>query len=102
MYEVEYQDSTKASLAVNYIVENLFAQVNQEGNRHVLLDELIDKRVNGCQVKLQDAFITTGTGARRRRETTIAWELQAQWKDGSTDWISLKDLKESYPEQTAE
>ena len=68
MYEVEYQDSTKASLAAKYIAENLFTQVDQEGNRHALLDELIDYRVNGCEVKLQDAFITTGTGTRRRRE----------------------------------
>ena len=102
MYEVEYQDGTKASLAANYIAENLFTQVDQEGNRHVLLDELIDYRVNGREVKLQDAFITTGTGMRRRRETTIGWELLAQWKDGSTNWVSLKDLKESYPVQTAE
>ena len=101
MYEVEYKDGTKASLAANYIVENLFMQVDQEGNKHVLLDELIDYRVHGHEVKLQDAFITTGTGMRRRRETTIEWELLAQWKDGSTNWVSLKDLKESYPVQTA-
>ena len=102
MYEVEYQDGTKASLAANYIAENLFAQVDQEGNRHVLLDELIDYRVNSLEVKLQDAFITTGTGMRRRCETTIGWDLLAQWKDGSTNWVSLKDLKEAYPVQTAE
>ena len=102
MYEVEYQDGTKASLAANYISENLFAQVDQEGNRHVLLDELIDYRVNSREVKLQDVFIMTGTGTRRRCETTIGWELLAQWKDGSTNWVSLKDLKESYPVQTAE
>ena len=102
MYKVEYQDGTKASLAANYIAETLFVQVDQEGNRHVLLDELIDYRVNSCEVKLQDAFITTGTGTRRRCETTIGWELLAQWKDGSTNWVSLKDLKESYPVQTAD
>ena len=102
MYGVEYQDGTKASLAANYIAENVVAQVDQEGNRHVLLDKIIDFRVNGREVKLQDAFITTGTGTRKRRETTIGWELLAQWKDGSTNWISLKDLKESYPMQTAE
>ena len=102
MYEVEYQDGTRASLVANYIAENLFTQTDQEGNRHILLDEIIDYRVNGHEVKLQDAFITTGTGMRRRRETTIRWELLAQWKDGSTNWISLKDLKESYPVQTAE
>ena len=102
MYEVEYQDSTKASLVANYIAENLFAQVDREGNRHVLLDELIDYRVNAREVKLQDAFIMTGTGTRRRHETTIGWELLAQWQDRSTNCVSLKDLKESYPVQTAE
>ena len=102
MYEVEYLDGTKASLAANYIAENLFTQVDQEGNRHVLLDELIDSRVNGREVKLPDAFITTGTGMRRRRETTIGRELFAQLKDGSTNWVSLNDLKEAYPVQTAE
>ena len=93
MYEVEYQDGTRASIAAKYIAENLFAQVDQEGNRHILLDEIIDYRVNGREVKLQDAFITTGTGTRRRHETTIGWELLAQWKDRSTNWISLKDIK---------
>ena len=102
MYEVEYQDGMRASLAANYIAENLITQVDQEGNRHVLLDEIIDYRVIGHEVKLQDAFITTGTGTRRRRETTIGWEHLAQWKDGSTNWISLKDPKECYPVQTAE
>ena len=102
MYKVEYQDGVKASFVANYIAENLFAQVDQEDNRHVLLDEIFDYRVSGREVKLQDTFITTGTGTRRRRETTIGWELLAQWKDGSTNWISLKDLKEYYLVQTVE
>ena len=101
MYEVEYQDGMRASLVSNYIAENLFAQVDQEGYSYVLLDEIIDYRENAREVKLQDAFITTGTMARRRRETTIRWELLAQLKDRSTNWVSLKNLKESYPMQTA-
>ena len=40
MYEVKYQDGTKASLVANYIAKNMFAQVDQEGNRHVLVREL--------------------------------------------------------------
>ena len=102
MYEVEYQDGTKASLAANYIAENMFAQVDQEGNCHVLLDKIIDYRVNGREVKQQDAFSTTRSGTKRRRETTIGWQLLVQWKDGSTNWVALKDLKESYLVQVAE
>ena len=33
MYEVEYQDGHTGLLAANLIAENLFAQVDEEGNR---------------------------------------------------------------------
>ena len=102
MYEVKYQDGTKASLVANYIAKNMFAQVDQEGNCHVLLDKIIDYRVNGREVKQQDAFIIMRSGTKRRRETTIGWQLLVQWKDGSTNWVALKDLKESYPVEVAE
>ncbi len=102
MYEVEFQDGHKASLAANVIAENLFAQIDDEGNRHVLFEEIMDHRTNGRQVLQQDAFILNRSGTRRRRETTIGWELLVRWKDGSTSWIALKDLKESYPVQLAE
>ena len=95
-------DGTKQSLSANYIAENVFAQVDQDGNRQVLLDEIIDYRTTGKEVKQQDAFITTRTSTKRWCETTIGWELLVQWKDGSTNWIALKDLKESYPVQVAE
>ena len=100
MYEVELVDGEKASLTANYIAENLFAQVDDEGNRHVLMKEIIDYRTNGTELKQQDAFITTKTGTKRRRETTKGWELLIEWKDGSTNWVSLKDIKESYPVET--
>ena len=102
MYEVEFQDGYRASLAANAIAENLFAQIDNEGNRHVLFQEIIDNRTNGKQVLQQDAFITTKMGTKRRRETTVGWELCMRWKDLSTTWITLKDMKEAYPLQTAE
>ena len=33
IYEVEYNDGHKASLSANSIVQNMFAQVDDEGNR---------------------------------------------------------------------
>ncbi len=102
MYEVKFQDGHRASLAANTIAENLFAQIDDEGNRHVLFDKIVDHRTNGKQLLQQDAFITTRMGTRRRRETTIGWEILVKWKDGSTTWIALKDMKESYPVQLAE
>ena len=34
--------------------------------------------------------------------TTEGWEICALWKDGSTDWITLKDLKQSYPTELSD
>ncbi len=102
LYEVEFQDAYRTSLAANAIAENVFAQIDDEGNRHILFQEIIDHQTNGKQVLQQDAFITTRTGTRRRWETTIGWELLVQWKDQSTTWVSLKDMKEVYPVQAAE
>jgi hypothetical protein len=30
------------------------------------------------------------------------WELSVRWKDGSSTWISLKDLKDTYPVELAD
>ena len=35
MYEVEYHDGHKASLSANSIAQDMFAQVNEEGNRQL-------------------------------------------------------------------
>ena len=102
IYEVEYQNGHTAALAANLITENLFAQVDEEGNRSVLFDEIVDVRKDGTQVLQQDAFVTMSSGTQRRVITTKGWEVYLKWKDGSTTWNRLKDIKYSYPVQLAE
>ena len=75
MYEVQYLDGEKASLAANNIAENLSAQINDDGNCQVLMDMIIGHRSNEHAVKQQDAFIITKMGTKRRKETTKGWEL---------------------------
>ena len=36
------------------------------------------------------------------KRTTKGWKLLVEWKDGSSNWIPLKDLKASNPVETAE
>ena len=84
MYEVEYVDAQKASLTVNVIAQNMFAQFDDEGNRHVLFDETIDQRCTELSLKQADRFIVTSSSNKRCRETTKGWDIPIQWKDGST------------------
>ena len=102
VYEVEYADGFKAALAANEIASNLFDQVDDEGNRFVLIDSIVDHRKNSKALSKNKAFITTKSGGKHRVKTTKGWELLVQWKDGSTSWETLKDLKQSYPVQVAE
>ena len=102
VYEVEFPDGHRTALTANIIAENLFAQVDGEGNRHTLFNEIVGHRTNGKELKQQDAFILSKSGVKRRKESTVGWEILTKWKDGSTTWVALKDFKESYPVQLAE
>ena len=95
-------DGHKASLAANAIAENMFAQVDDEGNRFVMLESIVDHRTDGNEIKKDDAFIMSHNGGRRRKQTTRGWEILLQWKDGSYTWETMKDVKGSYPVQLAE
>jgi hypothetical protein len=102
MFEVEFLDGTTQALAANVIAENMFAQVDQEGRRLMLLDEIVDHRKNRNAVLKEDALFTTENGRLTRRITTKGWELLIRWKDGSETWTKLKDMKEAYPVEMAE
>ena len=97
LYEVEYLDGKIDSLTANQISENLFSQVDPEGNRYVLFESICDHRTDGKQILKENGFIKSNSGGRTRKKTTRGWELLVQWKDGSTTWETLKDMKNSYP-----
>jgi len=84
-YEVEYLDGTLETLTANTIAENMLSQVDEEGHKQQLIDEVMDHRWNKSAVKTDDAYFTTRIGQKRRKLTTKGWELCVLWKDGSTD-----------------
>ena len=67
-----------------------------------MLDEIIDHRKTDDAVPRERGLYKTKNGTMRRKMTTKGWELCVVWKDGSTNWIDLKDLKNSYPVELAE
>ena len=95
MYEVEYQVGHKAALAANIISENLFAQVDEEGKHSVLFDDIVYVRTYGTQVLQQDKFVNISSRKQRRVTKIKGWEVNLKWKDGSTTWNKLKDIKDA-------
>jgi hypothetical protein len=43
-YEVEFLDGHIESMSANLIAQHLFSQVDEEGHRHILLDDIIDSK----------------------------------------------------------
>jgi hypothetical protein len=102
LYEVEYLDGHKAALSANLIAESIVAQVDSEGHRELLRDKIIGHRTDGNEAQESDAFVEAKNGVKRRAHTTVGWEINILWRDGTTTWSKLKDVKESHPVQVAE
>jgi hypothetical protein len=102
LYEVEFIDGTTETMSANIIAQNILSQVDEEGHRQLMMDEITDHRSTDEAVREEDAFYITESGLRRRRNTTKGWEVCIQWKDGSSNWVALKDVKNTYPVELAE
>jgi hypothetical protein len=101
-YEVEYLDGETEILTANIIAENLLAQVDDEGHQQMMIEEIEDHRVLDEAIPKSEGTYDTRSGSKRRRRTTVGWELSVRWKDGSSNWISLKDIKDTYPVDLAD
>ena len=102
VYEVQFLDSRTKELTANAITEVLCAKCDPDGNEYVLLDAIMDYRKDpdvaiSCadQVKIID-------GKKYFYMYVCGWELCCKWKNSSTSWQNLSNLKESYPLQVAE
>ena len=88
------------------IAESLYSQCDPDGLEYILLDEIVDHRRTDSAIKLADQKVARANGRTYLRRSTIGWQLCwqlcCQWKDGSTSWIDLADLKESHPIEVAE
>ena len=101
LYEVEFPDGQRKEYAANVIAESIYSQVDNEGRHHLLLDSLVDHIKDDTAIASDDGYIFTN-GTKRRKLTTKGWKLCVKWRDGTTSWEALKDLKESNPVEVAE
>jgi hypothetical protein len=97
----KFPDGHMAEYAANVIAECVYSQIDDEGNQYLLLQEIIDHKKDDSAVTMKDMWITGSNGNTSLRITTKGWKFCATWKDGSTSWEPLKDLKESHPLQVA-
>ena len=102
VYEVMFGDGSTQQFAANVIAENLWAEVDDDGYHHQTVDCIIDHKSDDTAIKAGDEYyISKNSQQPVRCKTTKGWFIKIQWKDGTTSWKSLKDVKESVPVQLA-
>ena len=72
---VEFKYGISESLSANIIARNLYSQIDEEGNRHILLEDIIDHWQSNGAIDKDDAFIMMKNGVKRRCETTQGWHM---------------------------
>ncbi len=50
IYEVQFPDGHMEEFAANTIAENIYSQVDEEGNQHLLMEEIIDHKKDGSAI----------------------------------------------------
>ena len=80
----------------------MFSQIDSEGRSYAILKEIVDHRKNGHALSKDDGYFIGRHGRCYPKMTTRGWELNIKWKDGTSSWLPLKDLKDSNPVELAE
>ncbi len=101
VYCIEFDDGDVCELTANVIAESMYASCDADDNKYNLFDSFVDYKSNWRAVTKDNQRIVHN-GRNSLRRSPVGWHLCVHWKDGSTSWQSLKDLKEAYPIAVAE
>ena len=61
-----------------------------------------DHEKDGTTIHRSDGFYETRGGSEKAKKTTRGLKLLVEWKDGSTSWLPLKEIKETNAVEVAQ
>ena len=102
VFTIRFPDGDEKDVAYNVIAEHLYSQVDEHGNQYHIYKDIINHRKRKNAVDKSDQYKIGKDRRKTKRKTTIGWDLEVEWKDGSTSWLPLKELKETNAVQVAE
>ena len=74
----------------------MYAQCDPDGNQYFMFDSIVDFRRITTALCYDDHKVLKADGRSFMRRNNAGWQLCIQWKDGSTSWDKLSNLKESH------
>ncbi len=101
LYNVEFPNGKTTPLFSNAIAQAMYTQCDVDENEYLLLKCFVDVQKEHTAISL-DLQKAVHNCQEYMHSTTLGWHVCCQWKDGSTTWEKLSDMKESHPLQMAE
>jgi len=101
-YEVQFGDGSMLEYAANLVAKNMMSQSDAEGQQHMIFKEIIDHCSGDTTIKNEDGFTVRFNGNVHPKKTTCGWDICVEWRDGSTSWLPLKDVKDANPLKLAQ
>ena len=80
LYEVQFEDGRVDTYSANVIAENIFEQVDDKGQRWLLMDEIIDHCKTKDAVLHEDRYFECNS-KRYVKWTPKGWLLCVRWMD---------------------
>ena len=100
-YEIKFTDRMIEKYQANIIAENMYAQVNEEGRKYLVLEEIIDHKKDNTAVPISHGMIQSANSEMKPKKTMQGWHFLMLTKDKSLEWMTLKELKASHPIELA-
>ncbi len=61
----------------------------------MIFKEIVDHRVGDTAIKKEEGFTIGFNGNVHPKKTTRGWDICVKWRDDSTSWLPLKDVKDA-------
>ncbi len=85
----------------NTIAKAIYTLCDSDRNEYIHLDKLINIKHTEDALTLDQQQIAVNV-ASQQHKSTMGWVICCQWKELSTSWEKLSNLKESHPVQVAQ
>jgi len=77
-YNVQFNDGHIEEYAASTIAKNIYSQLDTNGERYLIFQEIIDHIMDDTAIQLKDKYIHHGSN-KTLRHTTKGWFLQILW-----------------------
>lgn len=101
-YTVQLTDGSEHEFAANIIAENIYAQVNNQGQHELCFKEITGHRIQPDYSAPSEPIPTRHGQNWKLPKTTKGVEIQVQFRDGTECWLPMSEVRNSNPVELAE